>query len=349
MVSRAYRPDATADEILDSLPLGTRDYIRVLGALFKKYNARHSSKYKGVSFKTMHDRACFLVGFFRELRRHTRYNNIDPRQLAGRHIQVMVKRWLHRGLATATIHNYLSFLRTFAGWIGKAGMVREPASYVGEKSEHAHRHQVADHDHSWTAKGLDIEALIAQVAATDVWAGLQLELCWRFALRPKEARHFRPHAPILGRYEANPRDAAVYPECDSFVRIEFGTKGGRLRDIPLMNDRQRELLERCRALVVRSGYVGRADRTALQNQSRFYYVLRLHGITGKDLGVVAHGLRHQRVNDQIEEETGMAPPVRGGTMKGEAADRACQRGARLLGHSRLRATSFYIGSAKSVS
>ena len=46
--------------------------------------------------------------------------------VANRHIEAMVARWLERGLATAPIHNYLSFLRTFAGWIGKVGMVREP-------------------------------------------------------------------------------------------------------------------------------------------------------------------------------------------------------------------------------
>ena len=35
------------------------------------------------------------------------------------------------------------------------------------------------------------------------------------------------------------------------------------------------------------GYVGRPDKTAKQNQHRFYYVVRRHGISRKDLGVVA--------------------------------------------------------------
>lgn len=36
----------------------------------------------------------------------------------------LIGRWQDRGLSTATVHNYLSFLRTFAGWLGKHGMPR---------------------------------------------------------------------------------------------------------------------------------------------------------------------------------------------------------------------------------
>jgi site-specific recombinase XerC len=125
------------DVVLASLPMGTPDYLRVIGAYFAKYNSQHSKKNKGVSFKTMHDRQRMVVSFFRELRHETPYRNLDPRQLANRHIEAMVARWLERRLSTATIHNYLSFLRTFAGWIGKSGMVREPEFYVGADSPHA--------------------------------------------------------------------------------------------------------------------------------------------------------------------------------------------------------------------
>ena len=139
------------DVVLASLPMGTPDYLRVIGAYFTKCNSQHSKKNKGVSFKTMHDRQRMVVSFFRELRHETPYRNLDPRQLANRHIEAMVARWLERRLSTATIHNYLSFLRTFAGWIGKAGMVREPEFYVGADSPHAHRSEVATEDRSWSA------------------------------------------------------------------------------------------------------------------------------------------------------------------------------------------------------
>lgn len=333
------------DAILENLPIGTRDYIRVVGAILKKHNHEHSTKHKGVSFKTMHDRQRFLASFFRELRRNTRFCNLDPRQLANRHVEAMVERWIERGLATATIHNYLSFLRTFAGWIGKPGMVREPQYYVGAESEHAHRTQVATTDRSWTARNVDIAAKIAEIAAIDPWVGLQVELCSEFGMRGKEARHFRPHGAVIPREAADPRDAAAFPECGTFVRVSHGTKGGRPRDVPLATESQRALLARVTAAVAPGMYVGRPGMTSLQAQSRFYYVIRKCGISKNELGVVAHGLRHQHVNDAFEVDAGGPSPVRGADARPERDEIARQRAARALGHNRLKVTSCYLGQS----
>jgi integrase len=339
-VHMAYDPPSSPETVLKSLPMGTSDYLRVLGAILKLKNYKHSTKDKGVSHKTMLDRQRFYASFFWELRKKTKFENIDPRQLANRHIQVMVERWLERGLATATIHNYLSFLRTFGEWIGKPGMVQAPVHYLGADSPQAHRKQVATQDLSWTAQGVAIEPLIAKVALIDVWAALQLELCYWFAMRPKEARHLRPHMAILPREVANPRDAEAFPECETFLRISFGTKGGRPRDVPIVHDEQRELLDRAMAAVATGAYVGRPGYTADQNRTRFYYVMRRCGITKSMLGIVPHGLRHQRANDTYEAESGTPSPVRGGCA--DDVD-ARYRVARMLGHARVRAAAFYLG------
>jgi integrase len=340
------RTPATPEEILSSLPYGTKNWKAVLMSLIKLHNAKHSTKNKGVSIKTMEDRRRFYFGFFTELRRETRFK-VEPRQLRGRHVEVMVERWVERGLSTATIHNYLSFIRTFAEWLGKNGMVREPAFYVGPDSPHANRRQVATTDKSWSSKGIDIDALIAKVAETDQWVGLQLELCHRFGMRPKEARHFRPHDAVRTREQALVADTAAFPECDTFVRLDKGTKGGRVRDVPVETDAQRELLARLKSLVPPGCYVGRPDKTAKQNQYRFYYVVRLHGISQKKLGVVAHGLRHQVANDRFAEASGVSSPVRGGDIPADLLADARYRVARLLGHARERAATFYIGSRNS--
>ena len=335
---------ADPDVILSSLPVGTPDYLRVLGAILKKYNHLHSTKHKGVSFKTMLDRQRLYASFFRELRHHTPYRNLDPRQLANRHIEAMVERWVARGLATATIHNYLSFLRSYGGWIGKAGMVREPQYYVGTESPHAHRSQVATFDHSWVAKSVDINAKIAEVSAFDTWVGLQLELCARFGMRPKEARHFRPHGAVIPRAAAIARDADAFPEHDTFLHISHGTKGGRPRDVPITSDAQRELLSRVTEAVASGMYVGRPGCTSTQNSTRFYYVIRKFGISKDQLGVVAHGLRHQHVNDAFQNDTSCVSPVRGATARPANDDQARQRAARRLGHNRPGVTSCYLGS-----
>lgn len=337
------------NEILKGLPMGTSDYIRVLGAILLKHNHQHSAKHKGVSFKTMKDRQQFLAGFFREIRHKTRFNNLDPRQLATRHVEVMVARWLERDLSTATLHNYLSFLRTYAGWIGKPGLVRLPEYYFGAASVHSRRVRVATEDRSWSAKHIDVQAKIAEISAFDRWIGLQVELCHHFAARGKEARHFRPHGAVIPREHANPRDAEPFPEVDTFVRISHGTKGGRPRDVPLTTDAQRELLERCCKAVAAGMYVGWPGLTSLQARARFYYVVRKFGISKKDLGVVSHGLRHQRVNDGFEQDAGAPSPVRGATTKAADDKRARTRAARVLGHNRLEVTSCYLGSSRALS
>src|SRR5437763_8685208 len=134
---------ADPDTVLSELQYGTSDYIRVLGAILKKHNAEHAAKHKGVAFKTMINRQRFLAKFFGELRGETGYSNLDPRQLRERHIREMISRWQRKGLGTGTIHNYLCYLRTFAAWIGKAGMVKPPTCYFDNGSPHARRSQVA--------------------------------------------------------------------------------------------------------------------------------------------------------------------------------------------------------------
>jgi hypothetical protein len=72
---------------------------------------------------------------------------------------------------------------------------------------------------------------------------------------------------------------------------------------------------------------------------RFYYILNKFGITKKQLGVVAHGLRHQHVNDAFERDTGAPSPVRGATARSTDDKIARQRASNVLGHGRLQVTS----------
>jgi hypothetical protein len=101
-------------------------------------------------------------------------------------------------------------------------MVREPEFYVAADSPHAHRSEVATEDSSWSAMKADIAARIAEIARFDQWVGLKLELEAGFGLRGKEARHLKPHGAIVTCDAANPRDAAAFPECRTFLHINAG-------------------------------------------------------------------------------------------------------------------------------
>lgn len=336
-------PDPDAE--LAALELGTKDTYRVLAALLAKYNHLHATKDKTVSNATMTERGNFLFHFFRRLRAETRFKHIDPRNLGSRHVMAMLGLWTNVDNKTpGTIHVYLSYLRVFCDWIGKPGMVHPAHKYLGATSRHAHRSQVATTDHSWEAQGVDVPATIAKVTSLDPWVGLQLELCWHFGLRAKEAMFFRPHEALRDRENARNADTAEFPEASHFVRVRRGTKGGRDRDVPILTDTQRELLARCQSAVPMGGFVGQQQHSPPQARNRFYWILRKAGITKRELGVIAHGLRHGYANDLYETKSGALSPVRGADAKPERHDDARLAVARALGHGRARVTEYYIGS-----
>jgi integrase len=331
--------------VLDTEPNGTRDWKRVLHCVLAIHNPEHSKLLKTVSQKTMLDRERFYFKFWDDLRFNTTFKDADPRVLTNRQVQAVANLWAERKLSVATVHNYLSFLRTYAAWIGRPGMVRDVATYFGADSHYIHRERTAKVDRSWIARCVEVEAKIREVTAYDPWVGMQLELCYRFGLRAKEARHFRPHVAVISRELANPRDAQHFPDCKQFLRVRYGTKGGRPRDIPVKTPEQEELIERALRSVAPGHYVGAPGRTAVQNANRFYNVLRRFEITKAALGVTAHGLRHQHANDRYEELSGEPSPVRGGAGAGDADGAARMAVSSELGHGRIEITDAYLGQS----
>ena len=69
------------------------------------------------------------------------------------------------------------------------------------------------------------------------------------------------------------------------------------------------------------------------------------GVTKRQLGITAYGLRHQYANDRYEDFAGAPAPVRGG----DRLDREVDRSARLqvageLGHARENISTAYLGA-----
>jgi integrase len=335
------------EAVLRRLPIGTPRYKEVAGAILKLNNHQHARKHKGVGFETMKCRDNFVMRAFRDLRKKTQFVDADPRKLGTRHVEALLKLWLERDLSTKAIHNYLSYLRTFARWVGRPGLVRPPAYYLGEASPHAHYKQEAKVDQSWSAKDVVVAAMVAKIREIDPLISLRVELCYRFALRAQESGHLRPHLAVIPRDQAEPRCAEAWPAAEFFLHVRDGTKGGRPRDVPILTDEQRDLVERAKRAVLPGQFVGHAGRSVQQNRRRFYYVLERCGITKAQLGVVSHGLRHERANDEYEQLTGTPSAVRGGTgVPRDVNAEARLKIARLLGHNRTRVTSCYLGKSQ---
>jgi site-specific recombinase XerC len=333
----------TTEEILAGYQPGKAPPLKVLEVLLELFNTLHTSLEKTVSHKTRYERAQFLRRFFRDLKAKAGFNTIpDPRNLGQKHIHAMVQVWQKEHLAPATIQTYLSFLRGLGMWMGKHGFVRGPAHY-GLSLEEYQRHEYAQRDTSWSAAGIDIEELIERVCTYDRYVGASLRLINAMGLRRKESIQFRPFEHVLPFSETGlPLDRKT---ADRYVRIKG--KGGRVRFVPLDSPARLAAVELAQGLVCnQDAYLGDPVNDLKKNLRRFDYVLEKFGITFRELGVTAHGLRHEALIEHFEALTGQPPPVRGsGDLPAEVDHAARQAVSELAGHSRIRSAGAYLGQS----
>lgn len=337
------------------------NWKRKLQDQIDEHNRQHGRKPKSVSNKTMHERACSLFRSFTLLRRLGFH--IDPANLAGRHIQLLVDYWTcnariaglcqQHGLAmpehphsTGYIEQQLSFLRVYAdGWIGKPGMVHPLAHYVDDPAQFK-RSYTAKEDRSWEGNAVEFKRVVETVVAIDPRVAAQLALLLAFGLRRKEAVMFMPHLAVVSQEDA-PGAQHLSDRYAAFLRVQRGTKGGRLRFVAIRNDEQRSALERALPFAPHlSSHLGHPGLTLKQSLKRFDNVMRKAGVTRKQLGVTAHGLRHQFAQEFHVELTNARAPVRGGDecVDPETLKAALLEIARQLGHNRPSIACAYIGS-----
>jgi integrase len=277
------------------------------------------------SAATQDKRADVLYAGFRDLR-EIGYKLDTVESFRGKHMEVLAQSWETRGLSPSTIQNNISTFRTFAEWIGKTGMVEAADTYVSAGA--ASRSSINTADKSWSAKGVDAVAKIAEVTAKDARVGLQLELQAAFGLRTRESMQLRPHVADKGAYLA----------------VNVGTKGGRDRVVPIDTPEKRELIDRAKEFAA-SKLASTSDpsKTLAQVKNHYYAVVRACGIT-REAGISSHGLRHEYANDRYEQIAGEASPVRGGDDVNRDTDKAARlEVAEELGHSREDVTTHYLG------
>lgn len=332
-------------EILASYRVGHTPPLRVLEVLIELFNTLHTSLEKTVSHKTRQERAQFLRRFFRDLKLKAKFKTVpDPRNLGQKHVQAMVRVWQQERLAPATIQTYLSFLRGMAMWMGKHGFIRGPAFYGLEVGQYQ-RHEYASRDKSWSAQGVEIEALIDKVTAYDRHVGGSLRLIRALALRRKESVLFRPFQSIVD-FEAT----GLPPElkaADRYARIKG--KGGRVRHIPLDSPERLAAVAFAQAQVAsHDAHMGDPAHDLRRNLRRFDYVMTKFGITGRELGLTGHGLRHEVLIEHYEALAGCSPPIRtGGGRATPEVDRAARQAvSQLAGHARIRASGAYLGAVR---
>ena len=247
------------------------------------------------------------------------YRRLRATGLKGKHVEALVREWKRQGLSTGTIRNRMSHLRWWAKRIGKPNLVRaNNASYgIGE------RKRVTNEDRSGDLAG-DRLALVR-----DAHVRMALRLQEAFGLRREEAIKFSPS----------------YADRGSKIVLKASTtKGGRSREIPVLKESQRRLLDEARAFAGGGAMI--PGRRNYKQQLEVYEKHTAYAGLRR-----MHSLRHQYAQTRYEEITGWKPPAAGGppmrSLKG--ARKRIDRDARAtisaeMGHARRDIVKVYIGS-----
>lgn len=300
-----------------------------LKGILAQHNHLDSRGVKQLSFATQRERAKILLQGFKYL--HLAEMSLrKPENFAIRHARVLIAHWEKQKLAAATLQLRFSVFSTFCIWIGKKGMLGNLGDYLSDPAI-AKRSYVAKEDKSWSAKGIDIQSKLADVAQIDPRLAITLKLMYAFGLRILEAIMLHP----------------IHADQGAFLAVNWGTKGGRPRVVPIEHSWQREILEEAKAYAnMSTGSLIPANYKRYSWIKRAYVVFAKCGISRRN-GITPHGLRHEHANNIYEAMTGIKSPVRGGQAP---VDKLLDNSARLivaetLGHSRKQISGAYLGSA----
>jgi integrase len=288
---------------------------------------------------------------FRILYEDLGFRLTDPRNIGTRHIEALCKEWYRKGLAPKTMQDYLSQLRIFCTWIGKKGLVKKIDHYLPDVPKRELRPKsIAEKSKSWAATGVDAGEKYLEATSYDWRFGLMILAQVAFGLRRMEVLQMKPWKCDHG---------------DKFAAYE--TKGGRPRDIYIVNEVQRAVLDLIKSKIKGKddtlGWMERVDgkpfkerrrhagedpvdSSLVYSEGRYDRLMAKLGITQAISKCTGHGLRAQFAENALLLRD-VIPPTLGGT-KGQKPrskiDVVRAQTSELLGHSRPSVTNAYYGS-----
>lgn len=295
--------------------------------VLRQHNGYTANGRKVCAYATQRYRAEVLKKGFADLR-EMGYKLKAVQGFRGKHMQALAKQWEAQGLSASTLSNRISVFKTLSGWLGKQGMILSPEHYVTKKTV-VRRTLRATESRTWSSQGVSVSEKIEAVRRDCRASGDALSLQHRFGLRSKESLLIKPHLADKGAY----------------LLVEHGTKGGRMRTVPITTPDQRTLLDQIKEHTGHTASLVPSDKRYSQFRDHYYYVLQKHGISRKE-GITAHGLRHEHLNNLYRETTGQASKIEGGQLHKQ--DRDLDKRGRLIvaeraGHSREDIAAAYLG------
>lgn len=269
------------------------------------------------SFATQHDRERLLTMVANQLHEDG-FKNLRAQGIRTKHIEHLVSRWQAEGASTGTMKNRMSALRWMAEKIGKENIVARDNVAYGITD----RRFVTNES---KAKELN-QGKLDKVS--DPYTAMSLRLQVAFGLRREESIKIQPSWADRG---------------DVLVLNSTWTKGGKEREIPILNEMQRELLNQAKALADKGSLIP-VEMSYIDQLNRFKAQTAFAGIDR------VHGFRHAYAQARYAELTGWKAPAAGGPTSKQLSpeQKAIDRQARLtisreLGHEREQITAVYLG------
>ena len=246
------------------------------------------------------------------------FHGMKARSLKPKHVDALVKHWMHQELAVGTIKNRMSVLRWWAEKVAKQNVIARSNEHYGIPD----RQFVSNTSKATGVTVQDLDKI------TNPYVRMSLELQQTFGLRREEAIKFSPD----------------FADCGDHIRLKPSwTKGGKERVIPVRTDQQREVLQRAHQLA--------GKRALIPGDLNYVQQLRVYERLTSNAGLSKmHGLRHAYAQARYEELTGWKAPAAGGPVAKTLSpgQKVIDRHARKtisqeLGHIRLQISSVYLG------
>lgn len=248
---------------------------------------------------------------------HLGFHHMHASSLKPKHITALVNHWIANGNSPGTIQNYMSDIRWWAEKIGKSSMVYPSNEQYGIPSR--------DYTPVNKAQYLSEEKFLL---IKNDYVRTSVRLQQAFGLRREESIKFRPS----------------YADQKEYLRLKGSwTKGGRPREIPIVEPSQRVLVDQVRDFV--------GSGSLIPPESLYKHQLRCYESSIMRAGLNnLHGLRHGYAQRRYLRLTGWYPPSGGGpkfkelTRTEQEIDQAVRlKISRELGHNRIEITRVYLG------
>lgn len=240
----------------------------------------------------------------------------SARSIKELHVQKLVAKWKAEGLATGTIKNRLSWMRTWSGNVRKGSVIPKSNARLGVELRATFNGNRAE------ATRLD------QYGKLDERDQLAVRLQMAFGMRVEESILFEPETAIQGE----------------FLHMKATwCKGGRARVIPITHQKQRDLLDELRTFVGERCLVPEGVKSVVYRRQldRRTWAAGIHD---------KHKHRHWYAQWRYKALTGRDCTAAGGrpfeqmtTAERRADYRARQTITRELGHERRSITDAYLG------